>query len=58
MVKHQAVDGWFDIHHNAYIGAQAHGVRALGVTLPLLGAHTTLFLRQRASRSLMVFSYP
>ncbi len=36
MVEHQATDGWFDIHNNPYIGAQAHGVRALGVALPLL----------------------
>ncbi|MFQ5813432.1 MAG: hypothetical protein ACE5I2_09645 [Anaerolineae bacterium] len=38
MVKHQAADGWFDIHNNPSIGAQAHGVRALGATLPLLEA--------------------
>jgi hypothetical protein len=36
MVAHQTADGWFDIHNNPYIGAQAHGVRALAVTLPLL----------------------
>lgn len=40
MVEHQATDGWFDIHNAPYIGAQAHGVRALGVTLPLLEAQT------------------
>jgi len=38
MVEHQAADGWFDIHNASYIGAQAHGVRALGVTLQLLEA--------------------
>jgi len=38
MVKCQAADGWFDIHNNPFIGVQAHGVRALGVTLPLLSS--------------------
>jgi hypothetical protein len=38
MVEHQAAEGWFDIHNGPFIGAQAHGVRALGATLPLLEA--------------------
>lgn len=45
MLQHQAADGWFDIHNASFIGAQAHGVRALGVTLSLLEAQSTLFLR-------------
>jgi hypothetical protein len=36
MVAHQGLDGWFDIHNNAYVGAQAHGVRALALAMPLL----------------------
>ena len=40
MVEHQAKDGWFDIHNAPFIGAQAHGVRALGAVLPLLGTQT------------------
>ena len=36
MVKYQRQDGWFDIHDNPFIGSQSHGVRALGLTLPLL----------------------
>jgi hypothetical protein len=38
MVQHQRPDGLFDLGSTNYIGAQAHGVRALGVTLPLLEA--------------------
>ena len=36
MVAHQDPEGWFDIHNSPFIGAQAHGVRALGFALPLL----------------------
>jgi hypothetical protein len=36
MVEHQDPEGWFDIHNSSFIGAQAHGVRALGAVLPLM----------------------
>lgn len=38
MVQHQQPNGFFDLGFTNYIGAQAHGVRALGVTLPLLSS--------------------
>ena len=36
MVAQQAMGGWFDIRNSNAIGAQSHGLRALGATLPLL----------------------
>ena len=36
MVAQQTLGGWFDIHNSNAIGAQSHGLRALGATLPLL----------------------
>jgi hypothetical protein len=36
MVQHQAADGWFDLHNVNFVGAQAHGTRALVFALPML----------------------
>ncbi len=41
MVEHQDADGWFDIHNELFIGAQGHGVRALGFTLERLKAQAS-----------------
>jgi hypothetical protein len=36
MVEHQQPSGWFDIHNVNFVGAQAHGTRALAFSLPML----------------------
>lgn len=36
MLEHQKPNGWFDLHNVNFVGAQAHGLRALAFTMPLL----------------------